>query len=150
MENVPKSRVDIPNHTNYQPEAEMVRLRRRLGDLLRLGAATPDTFQMAVQQMWQETEKRRQSCLQEAEDHLRKYHAMVAQAHGFSSMASILYSVIDGYVNLEERRIQEAVARATDEAKAAEPPPFEEDEVVPPPAATAEEKSNGSSKRKKV
>jgi hypothetical protein len=124
----PQSRIEIPNYTNYQPQEELVRLRKRVSDLMRLGAATPETFVQTVMQLFQEGERRRQGCMTEAEDHLRKYHALIAQAHGFSAMSSVLYSVINGFATLEERRIQEMEDRAKERAEngppaAADPPP---------------------------
>ena len=107
----PQPRMDIPNYTNYQPGEELVRLRKRVNDLLKLGAATPETFAQTMMQLWQEGERRRQACMQEADEHLRKYHALVAQAHGFAAQSSILYSVINGYATLEERRVQEMIER---------------------------------------
>jgi hypothetical protein len=115
--NVPNARADIPNYTNYQPNEEIVRLRKRVNDLLRLGAATPETFAQTLMQIWQEGERRRQSCMSEAEDHLRKYHAMVAQAHGFAAQSSILYSVINGYATIEERRVLELAEQAKEKAE---------------------------------
>ena len=115
--NVPNARADIPNYTNYQPNEEIVRLRKRVNDLLRLGAATPETFAQTLMQIWLEGERRRQSCMSEAEDHLRKYHAMVAQAHGFAAQSSILYSVINGYATIEERRVLELAEQAKEKAE---------------------------------
>lgn len=114
---VPAAPVQIPNYTNYQPDQEAFRLRKRLTDLLRLGAATPETFQQTLMQLWNENERRRQSCMQEAEDHLRKYHQLVAQAHAFSAQSSIAFNVINGYVIIEERRIQEEAERAKERAE---------------------------------
>lgn len=116
MSNAPPLPVEIPNYTNYQPDQEVFRLRRRLGDLLRLGAATPETFQQTLMQLWNENERRRQSCLQEAEEHLRKYHSLVAQAHAFSAQSSIVYSIVNGYVTIEERRLQELADREREKA----------------------------------
>jgi hypothetical protein len=82
-----------------------------MSDLLRLGAATPETYIQTIMQVWQESERRRQSCMQEADDHLRRYHAMVAQAQGFATVGSILYSVINGFATLEERRLIETAER---------------------------------------
>jgi hypothetical protein len=104
----------IQQPANYQPDQELFKLRKRLMDLIRLGAATPDTFQQALMQIWQETERRRIACLSEAEEHLRKYHALVSQAHAFTSQGSIAYAVIDGYVQLEEKRLREMSERAAE------------------------------------
>lgn len=131
MNNAPTSNMDIPNYTNYQPNEELVRLRKRVSDLLRLGAATPETFAQTMMQLWSEGERRRQTCMQEAEDHLRKYHALVAQAHGFAAQSSILYSVINGYATLEERRVQEMIDREKEKAEHAPEAPASKVAEVP-------------------
>lgn len=117
MENVPQAKMDIPNYTNYQPEQEQLRLRKRLGDLMRMGAATPDTFQQAVLQIWQEAERQRQMSMTQAEEHLRKYHSCNAQAHAFSMTSSIAFAVINGFVVMEERRVQEEQRQAQERAE---------------------------------
>lgn len=133
---VPQPRVEIPNSSNYQPEVELVRLRKRLGDLLRMNALTPDTFQQAVMQLFQEAERRRQTALQEAEDHLRKYHALLSQAGAFAAQGSILFAVINGFATLEERRLQEMAERAKeklDQQEPAAPPPAPAPVIEAPP-----------------
>lgn len=149
MENVPPvpppPKVEIPNYTNYQPDQEMFRLRKRLGDLMRLGAGTPATFQQAILQIWQEAERQRQSCMTAAENHLRQYHQYTAQASAFAMYSSIAYSVINGYVTIEERRFQElqeraeqdARARAETEAEAKKASEVPAQTVAPAPTVTA-------------
>lgn len=120
-----------PNYSNYQPDQELQRLRKRVSDLMRMNSLTPETFQQMVFQLFQESERRRQTCLQEAEEHLRKYHALLSQAGAFSAQGSILFAVVNGFATLEERRIQEMADRAKEkEATQAPPPP-------PPPHETA-------------
>ena len=124
----PQPRADMPNLANYQPDQELLRLRRRIGDLMRMNALTPETFQQAVMQLFQESERRRQTCLQEAEDHLRKYHALLSQAGAFAAQGSILFAVINGFATLEERRLQEMADREREKAQ---------QEAAAPPAAPA-------------
>jgi len=106
-----------PNYTNYHPEQELLKLRRRVGEMLKLGAATPETYLQTIMQLFQEAERRRQICMGEAEDCLRKHQALVAQAHGFSAMSSILYNIVNGYVTLEEKRILETAEREKEQAE---------------------------------
>jgi hypothetical protein len=82
-----------------------------------MGALTPDTFQQAIFQLFQESERRRMSCLQEAEDHLRKYHALLSQAGAFAAQGSILFAVINGFASLEEKRVEETAVRAKEQAE---------------------------------
>jgi len=114
----PQRQPEIVVPQNYHPDQEMLRLRRRIGDLLRLGAATPETFQQAVMQLWQEGERRRQACLQEAEEYQRKYQACLSQAGAFAAQSSILYAIVNGFATLEERRLQEMSVRAAEKAQA--------------------------------
>lgn len=118
MQNVPEPRYESPNYSNYQPEQEQLRLRKRLNDLLKLGAATPETFQQTILQIFAEAERQRQACMTAAEEHLRKYHQYNSQAAAFSMFSSISYSVINGYVVLEEKRAAEMAARAQEKAAA--------------------------------
>ena len=120
-ENAPQTSPQTPNYSNYQPNEELLRLRKRVTDLLKLGAATPETFAQSILQIWQETERHRQNNMEQAEDHLRKYHALVAQAQGFAMQSSILYSVINGYATIEERKAQELADRAAEQKAVAEP-----------------------------
>ena len=117
--------------SNYQPNEDLVRLRKRVADMLRLGAATPETFLQTIMQIWQETERRRSSCMQDADDHLRKFHALTAQAAGFASMGSILYSIVNGYATLEERRVQEMIDREKEKAEHAPEAPASKVAEVP-------------------
>jgi hypothetical protein len=144
--NVPQPRTEVPNFTNHQPNEELVRLRRRVADLLRLGAATPETFHQTIMQVWQESERRRQSCMQEAEEHLRRYHAMVAQGQGFATVGSILYSVINGFATLEERRLIETAEREKEQKEKEEAAKA----LAESQAGTPPEESKKKGRRKKA
>ena len=134
-ENAPQTQPQTQNYSNYQPNEELLRLRKRVTDLLKLGAATPETFAQSILQIWQETERHRQSSMEQAEDHLRKYHALVAQAQGFAMQSSILYSVINGYATIEERKAQEMADREAErrvnEAETPAPPQTQEPVATP-------------------
>lgn len=150
MSNVPQARVEIPNYANYQPDQEAFKLRKRLGDLMRLGAATPETFQQAFLQVWQEAERQRQQCMTAAEDHLRQYHQLIAQAHAFSMYSSISYSVINGYVTIEERRAVELAERAKEKAAAeAEANGTAQEGVESAPSSSPEDPKPSGGRRKK-
>lgn len=111
----PQPQGQIPNHSNYQPDQELLKIRRRVSDLVRLGAATPETYLQTVMQLFQESERRRQVCMSEAEDCLRRHQALVAQAHGFSAVGSILFAIVNGFATLEERRVIESAERAREQ-----------------------------------
>ncbi len=139
-EHTPPPRMEIPNHTNYQPNEEILRLRRRTIELVRLGAATPETFQQTIMQLWQEGERRRQASIAEAEDHLRKYHACLSQAGAFAAQSSILFSIVNGFATLEERRLQEnarVAAEAAEKARAEQQKAEQERAAAKPPEPPA-------------
>jgi len=144
MQNVPEPKYEVPNYSNYQPEQEQLRLRRRLNDLLKLGAATPETFQQAILQIFGEAERQRQQCMTAAEEHLRKYHQLYAQAAAFSMYSSIAYSVVNGYVTLEERRALEEMAKAKEKAEAEASTPGDIELEVPDDAAPSPLTSNST------
>lgn len=97
----------------------LVKLRTRMNDLLRMGILTPDgagMYQQTVLQLLQEFDRRKATCLEQAEHFRRQAAAADAQAAAFGVCGSVLFSVVNGYINLEEKRIieeQEAKARET-------------------------------------
>ena len=165
MSNAPQDPVQIPNYTNYQPGEELQKFRRRFAQLMQTGSVTPEMFHQTLMQLWNENERRRQSCLSEAEDHLRKYHALVSQAHAFSAQGSIVYSIINGYVVIEENRAKEEAARLKERAEVeAEAKKLADEQAAGPagPAGTStesapstlapsvdESKTNGNGSRRK-
>lgn len=99
----------------------LLKLRKRLSDLLGKGLVSSDAFgmyQQTILQLHQECERRRQTCLGQAETLKRQAAAAESQAHAFSAMASIIFSVVNGYVELEERRAREEADRAKERAAA--------------------------------
>ena len=92
----------------------LLKLRQRMLDLQKLGMLTPESFgmyQQTVLQIWQEAERRRQTCMAQAENFREQARAAEAQAHAFSAMASIMYAVVNGYIQLEEKRVAEEAER---------------------------------------
>lgn len=108
----------------------LVKLRSRMNDLLRMGIVPPEGFgmyQQTVLQLLQEYDRRKQTCLAHAEQLKTQAAAMEAQAHAFIAAGSVLFSVVNGYIDLEERRIREeqerkATEEPREEPKAAAPP----------------------------
>lgn len=103
-------------------QEELLKLRKRLLDFQRLGVMDPEafmTYQQTILQLWQEAERRRQACMAQVEGLKRQAAAAESQAHAFSSMSSIFYAVVNGYVEIEEKRFREEAERQA-ERKAAE------------------------------
>ena len=92
------------------PDETLVRLRTRLLDLQKAGAFNPEffgTYQQTILQVYNEAERKKQACLQQAESLKRQAAAVEAQAHAFGTFGSILFSVVNGYVELEQKRLRE-------------------------------------------
>lgn len=90
--------------------SELVRLRQRFLDLQKLGALSPETFgtfQQSFMEVFQAAERQRQTCMAQAEDYRRKASAAESQAHAFSTISSILYSIVDGHIGIEQKRLRE-------------------------------------------
>lgn len=93
---------------------ELIRLRQRFLDLQKLGALTPESFgmfQQSFMEVYQEAEKRRQACLAQADELRRKASAAESQSHAYSTISSILYSIVDGHIGIEQKRLVEEQAR---------------------------------------
>lgn len=107
----------------------IIKLRSRMQELLRLGVLTSEGFgmyQQTVLQLLQEYERRKASCLEQAEHFRRQAAAVEAQAAAFGVSASVLFSVVNGYIDIEERRAREMAERAAEEKASREPEPAEE------------------------
>lgn len=91
-------------------EDSLVRLRTRLVDLQKLGGLEPEafgTYQQTLLQIYNEAERKKQACLQQAQTLRQQAAAAEAQSHAFGTIGSILYSVVNGYVELEQKRMAE-------------------------------------------
>ena len=120
------AQTDLEQNLAVNPQEEMLLLRKRLLDLQKTGMLTPEsfpTYQQTILQIWQETERRRMSCLEQAQTLRTQAMQAEAQSHAFSVMGSLLYAVINGYVVLENRRVadeqERARQKAAEEAEAA-------------------------------
>ena len=96
------------------PPDDFTRLRLRLLDLQKTGMLDPrsfGTYQQTIFQVLQETVRRKESCFAQAATLRQQAAAAEAQGHAFSTMGSILHSVVNGYVDLEDRRVAEELGR---------------------------------------
>lgn len=89
---------------------DLLKLRARLGEAVSIGVVDPgskDTLEAILIQIMNDAEKNRQNCVSQAEN-LRKQAAMIdGQASAFSSVVSIVYNVINGYIKIAERAKEE-------------------------------------------
>ena len=103
--------------SNVKAQDTLVRLRQRVLDLQKVSPMDSEafgTYQQTVLQIWKECEGRRQTCMSQAQDYLKKAEAAQSQAGAFSIMASIMYSVVNGFVEAEEKRLREEAERAAE------------------------------------
>ena len=98
-------------------QQDLIRLRQKMVDLQKLDYMTPEsfgTYQQTILQIWQEADRRRQTCITQAETLRRQAAAAEAQAGAFSVMSSIMYNVVNGFVEAGEKRIREEAERAAE------------------------------------
>jgi hypothetical protein len=148
--------------TQETPATVLVKLRARMNDLLRMGVLSPEgsgMYQQTVLQLLQEFDRRKASCLEQAEHLRRQAAAAEAQAAAFGVSGSVLFAVVNGYIDLEEKRIREDQERQERdnprEEPAAEPAAAEKpakkkkpvkpaaDAEAPPPGAVPDAPDEG-------
>ena len=107
----------MPDEESVDPDkrnTSLIRLRQRLLDLQKMGGLEPaefGTFQQTLMQIYQESERRRQSCMGQAESLKRQAAGAESQAHAFSAISSILYNIVDGQIGIEQKRLNEEKER---------------------------------------
>lgn len=122
-------------------DAGLAEIRLKLLELQKGGAFTPDsfgTYEQTVLQLHQECERRKQSLLAHANTLSEQIKAAQAQAAAFTVVASLLYNVVNGFVEAEKRRLHEETARAagvTGKPVSASGMPYEKP-PLPPVVAT--------------
>jgi hypothetical protein len=129
------------------PSEEILRLRRRVKDLLGLGYMTEEsggTYEQTILQVWQEADRGRVNCLQQAETLKRQAAAAEAQAGAFTMMSSILYNVVNGFVEAGNKRVREDAERQAEmAAREAELVSDNLDAPAPRPASRRKKKDSG-------
>ena len=111
---------------NESPATILVKLRTRMNDLLRMGIVTPEGFgmyQQTVLQLLQEFDRRKATCFSQAEQLRAQAAASESQGHAFSVCGSILFSIVNGYIDLEEKRIREMKEREEADGVKVKPAP---------------------------
>jgi len=129
--------------TQIQAQEDILRMRKAIQELAVLGVLTPETvgtYEQTILQIWKEAERRRVSLQQQAEVLRKQAAAADAQAGAFSAMASIMFSVVHGFVEVSQKRALEDAERARDAAERGELPVVTED---PKPARKRGPKLSG-------
>jgi len=109
------------DESNVKAQQDLLRLRQRLLEFQKIGYMTPEsfgTYEQTLLQIWQEAEQRRQTCLSQANTLRMQAAAAEAQAHAFSAMSSVMFAVINGFIEIEEKRIREEAEREAEREEA--------------------------------
>jgi hypothetical protein len=99
---------------------DLVRLRKRMIDALDLGVInsnSKDLYEATLIQIMNEAEKQRQTCVARAEDMRRQAAIADGQSHAFSQVSSIIYNVLNGYINVAEKQKREEQEFAAENAE---------------------------------
>ena len=106
-------------------EDQMNSLNLKLADARKLGVIEGQAggaFEVMIREILQETERRRQTCVKQAETLRMQASAAEAQAGAFTVVASIANQVLHGMVGQAQRAIDEEISRnirlAEEEAEA--------------------------------
>lgn len=89
-------------------------------DLLNLGYLSPEaagTYEQTVLQTCQEADRRKQSLRQKAETLRLQAAAADAEAAAYTTMHSILYNIVNGFVEAGQKRQAEEAERAREKAR---------------------------------
>ena len=96
---------------------DLARLKEKVDQLFAVGYQT-DTKGMLQQtfiQILNEAEKNRQNCMNAADNFKRQASVMEGQANAFSSFASIISSVLSGYVMVAQKAREEEARHAAEQ-----------------------------------
>lgn len=97
---------------------DVLKLRKRVMDAVSTGVIDnniKDFYEATLLQILNESERQRQSCMAQAEN-LEKQAAIArGQANSYAAMGSIIYSVLNGYVMVQERSLKEESDRAAEQ-----------------------------------
>src|SRR5579859_521102 len=93
---------------------EIIKLRKRMQDAVSHGIVQENNkgfLEAMLIQIMNDAEKNRQNCAAQAENLRRLASVMDGQAGAFSSVISIVYGVLNGYVSLAEKDKQESLEK---------------------------------------
>lgn len=91
---------------------ELFRLRKRVADAVSTGVIDPnnkDILEALMIQIMNDAERNRQQCVSQAESLRKQAATLDGQAGAFASVSSIVYNVLNGFVQAAEREKQEDI-----------------------------------------
>jgi predicted sugar kinase len=123
---------------------DLLKLRKRVLDAVGAGIIDnnlKEFYEATLLQILNESERQRQVCVTQAENLMKQAAVANGQAAAFSSIGSIIFGVLNGYIVAQERAIREEEARAAEQAEKEAYAKSLEENIV-------EEKKEKSSKKK--
>lgn len=93
---------------------EVLKIRKLINEAVRGGVVGEDNqniYEATLLQIMNEAERHRQEYLAQAEMLRKQAERAEGQASAFSAMSSVIYSVINGYVLLNEKAKREELSR---------------------------------------
>lgn len=98
---------------------DIIKLRQRVSQAMDSGAidGSKETFETVLIQIMNDAEKNRQNCVAQAENFRKQAATVDGQAAAFSSVVSIVYNVINGYIRIAERAKEEEARVAEEKAE---------------------------------
>lgn len=101
---------------------DIVKLRKRVQDAVAKGIVSQDGknfLEATLIQIMNDAERNRQNCLTQAENLRRQASTFEGQAGAFTSVSSIVYNVLNGFVIAAERDEAERAAQEAEKAETA-------------------------------
>lgn len=101
---------------------EITKLRVRVAEAVNAGFidGSKDTLETILIQIMNDAERNRQNCVSQAETVRKQAATLDGQAAAFSSVVSIVYNVINGFIKIAERSKDEETRVAAERAEKAE------------------------------
>ena len=101
---------------------DILKLRARVAEAINLGAldGTKETLEAVLIQIMNDAERNRQTTIAQAENLRKQAATLDGQAAAFSSMISIIYNVINGYIRIAERANESDKRSEEEQAQKAE------------------------------
>jgi len=108
---------------------DILRLRARVGDAISSGAldGSQKTLEAVLIQIMNDAERNRQNTVNQAENLRKQAATLDGQAAAFSSVVSIVYNVVNGFIKINERANEQDERDQEEQAQKAETAALEVD-----------------------
>ena len=117
----------------------LIKVRQKVIDAVRLNIIDKSLYEATLIQLLKDVERRRRKCLDLERDHLRDAAKAKAEAQGYQSMYTVIYSVLNGFVEAAEHDVKEALEKDEEDREEEEELTDEEKQAVAAIAKKQEE-----------